>query len=159
MPELIIPEITDASTLACISRSRKFTQYARAVDNALKGHCPFCKIDKAYNKVEIENDLCLAWHSNPPEDNTALHFLIVPRRHVKDSRELTDVELLTMWKTIPRELVKRFAIKSRGLLMRDGDAPLSAGTIEHLHLHLMVPNGTGRVESPFYKGAAEESKS
>ena len=51
-----------------------------------------------------------------------------------------------------------FGYTSRGTLMRDGDATMSAGTIQHLHIHDMVPAGTGRVESPFYKGHESETE-
>ena len=57
------------------------------------------------------------------------------------------------------KLKKAYDIVSCGILIRDGNAILSAGTIEHLHVHMMVPDGTGRVESPFYKGAEAETES
>ena len=50
-----------------------------------------------------------------------------------------------------------FNFNFRGILIRDGDATQSAGTIEHLHIHIMVPDGTGRVESPFCKTPEEEA--
>jgi hypothetical protein len=56
------------------------------------------------------------------------------------------------------EIKEQFDISSSGILIRDGDATLSAGTIQHLHVHMMVPDGTGRVESPFYKGDASEAE-
>lgn len=107
----------------------------------------------------MEDDYCMAWHCNPPEKHTRWHFLIVPKRHVTDSMELNGPEILVMMSLFPNHLMRDFGFKSRGLLMRDGDATLSAGTIEHLHLHIMVPDGTGRVESPFYKGAEAEAES
>ncbi len=153
---LTIPGITNPGTLACIARARKFNQYLGMVENALTGKCPFCNIDRNYNKVVYEDDSFYAWHCNPPEKHTRFHLLIAPKRHLTDSTELTDQETLLMMKHIPRRLMHQFGFKSRGILIRDGDATLSAGTIEHLHLHIMVPDGTGRVESPFYKGEEAE---
>ena len=160
-PKLIIPGITDEATLACIARSRKYSQYVKAVENALTGVCPFCHIDRSYNNVVAENDFWYAWPCKPPEDNTRLHFLFVPKRHVKDSEELSDEEILALFGKfgIRRAVRGTYAYTSRGMLMRDGDATLSAGTIQHLHIHDMVPAGTGRVESPFYKGAQAEAES
>lgn len=159
IPELVIPGITDKSALASIARARKYSQFVKAVENALKGFCPFCTIDPTYNTIVAENDYWVAWPCKPPEDNTAFHFLFVPKRHVTDSEELTDVETLALWSPkngIRTNVRRKFGYTSRGTLMRDGDATMSAGTIQHLHVHDMVPNGTGRVESPFYKGFLSE---
>jgi diadenosine tetraphosphate (Ap4A) HIT family hydrolase len=158
MPKLTVQGITDEGTLACLTRSRKFGQYKKAVEDALAGRCPFCQVDRNYNKIIFENDLGYAWHCKPPEANTKLHFLVVPKRHVTDSTDLSDEELLCLMKKIPSYLQNVFGFQSRGVLLRDGDATLSAGTIQHLHVHIMVPDGTGRVESPFYKGADAENE-
>ena len=155
---LVVPGITDANTLVCLSRARKFKQYCKAVVNALQGICPFCKVDRGYNQVIIDTEYWLGWPSNPPEDNTRLHFLIVPKRHIISVTELMQVEWSELY-YILGDLKLDNNITSCGILIRDGDATLSAGTIPHLHIHLMVPNGTGRVESPFYKGAESEAES
>ena len=157
--QLVIPGISNPGTLACISRSRKYTQYVKAVEGALANRCPFCHVNRDYNKIVFENTHCYAWHCNPPEAHTKFHFLIVPKRHVTDSTELMNIELLWIYKNVPLKLMEEFGFKSRGVLIRDGDATLSAGTIEHLHAHIMVPDGTGRVESPFYKGSEAEEES
>lgn len=155
---LEIEGITDPSTLACIARSRKYGQYVQAVKNALEGVCPFCVIDTSYNTIALENDYWRAWPAKPAEKNTAFHFLYIPKRHVTDSEELSDEEILALWGSngIRRKIREMHGYTSRGTLMRDGDATLSAGTIQHLHVHDMIPNGKGRVESPFYKGEDDE---
>lgn len=157
MSKLVIPGITDPGMLVCISRARNFRQYVKMVDSALMGRCPFCEIDRAHNNVIDENDFWYAWPCNPPEKNTRLHFLFVPKRHVKSTRELTNTEILSLF-SIREAVQNRYGYTSCGTLIRDGDATLSAGTIEHLHVHDMVPDGTGRVESPFYKGADSENQ-
>ena len=154
---LVIPGITDLGTLARLARARKYTQYRRAVANALAGKCPFCDIDPEYNKVIRETKNWHVWPCNPPEKHTRHHFLIVPKQHVKSVTALTrwqwvGVQQLITW------LKKEYNFTSCGILCRDGDATLSAGTIEHLHIHVMVPDGTGRVESPFFKGAESEAE-
>jgi|SRR3989344_8476331 len=155
---LVIPGITDLNTLVCISRARKLEPFKKAVADALAGRCPFCDIDRAYNVVVIENVHCLAWLCEPPEDNTRLHFLVVPKKHVTCTDELSDDELVTIFE-VKEQLQEMYEFNSCGVLIRDGDATLSAGTIQHLHMHVMVPAGTGRVESPFFKGAESETES
>lgn len=157
-PTLVIPGITDPITLTCISRARKYKQYCRAVKNALEHLCPFCNIDRDYNKIELEGNYWIAFPSNPPENHTKIHLLIVPKRHVKGVADLSRSEWNEL-RTMLKKLQIKNDIKGSGILIRDGDATLSAGTIQHLHIHMMVPNGKRRVAPPFCKGMASERQS
>ncbi len=155
---LVISGITDRNKLACLSRARRYAQYCRGVEEMLAGRCPFCQIDRDYNQIIFEDPNCMAWPCRPPEDHTAKHFLIVPRRHVTGIQQLRQDEMssaITAYLTI----LTKYGIKSCGVLIRDGDATLSAGSIEHLHVHMMVPDGSGRVAPPFFKGAESEAES
>jgi ATP adenylyltransferase len=155
---LIVPGITDASTLACLARARMYEQYCRAVDNAVKGVCPFCTLDTSYNKVILEDKgNWRVWPCRPPERNTQVHFIIAPVRHETTLIGLTKEELAGL-QDILRRIKEDYNITSCGILIRDGDATLSAGTIQHLHIHVMVPDGKGRVESPFFKGRESEEE-
>jgi diadenosine tetraphosphate (Ap4A) HIT family hydrolase len=128
------------------------------VRDAISRRCPFCILDPEYNKVIAESRDWHAWQSSSPEKHTLHHFIIAPKRHITDTAQLTEKEQLTLF-MIMKVIRDKYSINSCGILIRDGDARLSAGTIEHLHVHLMVPDGTGRVESPFYKGTAADAKS
>ena len=155
---LVIPGITDPNTLVCIARARTFKQYRLMVENAVARRCPFCTLDPKTNKVIAENQYWRAWQSPAPEKHTEHHFIIAPKKHCTDTEELGNAEWITL-KYIMTDLRNMYRYQGRGILIRDGDARLSAGTIEHLHIHVMVPDGTGRVESPFYKGAEAEGES
>lgn len=144
---------------AALARTRKYRMYVRSVAEALAGKCPFCDLDEKFNVVIAKNGCWRAWQSPTPEDFTAHHFIIAHKRHVLSMEELDDdVDGAQFW-AILRELRFMHAITSNGVLMRDGDATLGAGSIHHLHGHMMVPNGKGRLESPFYKGDASEAES
>ena len=155
---LIIPGITDSATLACIARSRKYKQHCKAVEDALAGRCAFCNPDPKYNTaVEIPGlQFWRVQYCNPAEKYTKFHFLLIPLRHVKDSRQLSPEEQAEYWAAM-NILPGMFDFTYRGILARDGDATMSSGTIQHLHFHIMVPDGTGRVESPFCKTPDEEA--
>ena len=155
---LTIPGITDPATLACIARSRKYKQYRKSVEDALANRCPFCELDPNYNKVipGIPSKVLRAWHCNPPEKFTRYHFIISPIRHVTDTLQYSEEEWSDV-RSVTDHLLRGFAFGFRGILIRDGDATMSAGTIQHSHIHLMVPDGTGRVESPFCKTPEEEA--
>lgn len=154
-PTLVIPGVTDPSTLACIARSRTYTQYCLMVENALAKRCPFCEIDESVNKLLINANQWRAWQSPAPEKHTKHHFIIVPWLHKTSTAELGHSDRFWLFETM-NQLREMHGYTGYGILIRDGDARLSAGTIEHLHVHVMVPDGTGRVESPFYKGAEAE---
>jgi diadenosine tetraphosphate (Ap4A) HIT family hydrolase len=131
------------------------------LQNALIGKkCPFCVLDPAYNKVIVEDDnrLFCAWQSSSPEKHTKHHFIIIPRQHVTDMLELSAIEQRAFFE-IMGKLKDMFGLTSRGILIRDGDARFLGGTIAHLHIHIMVPDGTGRVESPFCKGDEADERS
>jgi ATP adenylyltransferase len=156
--ELVVPGITNAGTLICLARARKYEQYCRAVDNAVKGICPFCTLDTTYNQVVIKDqDGWRVWLCQPPEKNTLIHLIIAPLRHVTDLIELTTGEWVRL-QYIFMTVKEKYEISSCGILIRNGDATLSAGTVQHLHIHVMVPDGTGRVESPFFKGREAEEE-
>jgi diadenosine tetraphosphate (Ap4A) HIT family hydrolase len=127
------------------------------VKDALAGNCPFCKLDPAFNVVIAETTTWNAWQSRAPEKGTAHHFIIAPKRHVKAVKELNYGEWVSLVEIL-NKLDEQHGITSSGIQIRDGDARLSAGTVEHLHVHKMVPNGTVRVESPFFKGAESEAE-
>lgn len=152
---LVIPGITDPSTLARIARARNYKYYCMLVDDELAGRCPFCNINPEINKILIDGKHWQAWQNPVPEKNTRHHFIIAPKRHYVGTDELTGDEWQGLFRVM-ESLRQTYNYQSRGILIRDGDATLSAGTIEHLHVHVIVPDGTGRVESPFYKGAEDE---
>ncbi|MDE1966735.1 MAG: hypothetical protein KGI45_01515 [Patescibacteria group bacterium] len=162
--KLVIPGVTDPARVACIARARKYSQYVTYVNDALAGKCTICSLDSNRNPnperrgfIEIPGvTLWRIWHCNPPEKFTRLHFLMSPVRHITDSRDL-DADEWDQLKSIWNSLPAMFNFNFRGILIRDGDATQSAGTIQHLHIHMMVPDGTGRVESPFCKTPEEEA--
>lgn len=156
-PRLVVKGLTPTQC-AILSRSRKFSLYKKNRADLLAGKCPFCPPDPAVNVICYENDCWWAWRSKWPEDNAALHLMIVPKRHVHSMRELDDAtEGLALLQAL-RSLDEMLGITFSGLLCRDGDATLSAGTIEHLHWHKMVPDGRGRLETPMAKGHPDEQK-
>jgi len=150
-----VPGINDPETLVHIARSRRYSQHCKMVENALAGKCPFCQIDQEHNQVILETQFWTAVHCNPPEDHTRFHVLFIPKRHITNSEALNEDEWIEL-RSIREQVRQRLDYQSRGLFIRDGDARRSAGTIAHLHIHEIVPDGTGRVELTLYKGDEDE---
>ncbi len=142
---------------ALLARARNFSRYKQMRADLIKGKCTFCEIDPEVNKVVVENDHWVAWEvpRNFAEKNTALHALIVPRKHAAQLYELPDEALAEGFNDIRKKVEAHFKIFEYGLLLRNGPLKL-AGTVEHLHWHVMTPSGEGRLETPLAKSAAEE---
>lgn len=153
--ELIVPGITDKTELLVISRARTYQQYCRAVENTLRGGCPFCQTETMLLRSIRKTGPFWVISCDPPEPHTRFHFLIIPRRHIVSLLELNGAEWLLFGDCL-RELRDDYDLDATGILIRDGDARKLCGTITHLHVQVMVPNGTGRVASPFAKTSAEE---
>ena len=122
---LIIPGIDNLDTLTCISRARRFSQYCQMVRDAQTGKCPFCKLDPNYNKVILENAHWYLWQSSSPEKHTKHHFIIVPKRHITGTSELSEREVLSLF-IIMNAIKRKHGITSCGILIRDGDARIHA---------------------------------
>ena len=86
------------------------------------------------------------WSVTPnefPYEGTKLHLLLVPRLHVDDLCDLPP-EAQADFFTALGWAREHYAITFYGLGARNGDARFTAGTIYHLHVHLLV----GDVDDP-----------
>lgn len=117
-----------------------------------QGVCPFCKIDRSVNRVirQRQSNRWRVWENPFKYKNHAHHIMIVPVRHVTHPQDLTKRE----WQDLQRLIAwaqKRYNIPGAGLVVRFGDVRYHAGTIEHLHVHIQVPNRRGQAIAVFYK--------
>ncbi len=155
LPDFQVPDLSPAQC-AILARSRDFKLYKLNRASLLAGSCPFCRHNPATDgDIIAENASWWAKYTPSPEKNSRLHILIMHRQHIRGVMEYApgDGDLLV---ALLKELYEQHELIFAGLMCRDGDARLSAGTIEHVHWHLMVPDGKGRLESPFYKGDESE---
>lgn len=96
------------------------------------GKCVFCDLNEKYVFFE-ENGIVMTITLYAYIDG---HFMIVPRRHVKSTKELTDLEWQTIRKFayIAKKLIKSVhGIKGMQLVQKDGTGAQS--TVEHIHFH------------------------
>lgn len=107
--------------------------------------CPFCTMPA--QRVALENELAYAVYDKNPV--TALHALIMPKRHTPDYFDLEIAEVLAC-----HELLRAFG---KQIMNADGavsgfNIGVNAGRIAgqsvfHCHIHL-IPRRPGDVESP-----------
>lgn len=101
--------------------------------------CIFCKIARHEVPKEFEyedEDVMVFPDLNPARE---IHFLIVPKKHMKDFLELKDSKLMVkIFKTIA-DLVKKNGLDKNGfkVFLNGGGAQI----IDHLHIHLTGPWG------------------
>lgn len=107
--------------------------------------CLFCSPPP--ERVIMQNDLAFAIRDGFPV--TALHTLVIPRRHVEDYFGLTSDELLAcdaLLRRLKSEIVQMDPmVAAFNIGMNAGRA--AGQTIFHCHLHL-IPRREGDVENP-----------
>ncbi len=96
------------------------------------GKCAFCDLKEKYIFFE-ENGVVMSISLYAYKDG---HFMIIPRRHVTATRDLTDLEWQTIRKFtyIAQKLIKNvLGIKGMQVVQKNGAAAQS--TVEHIHFH------------------------
>lgn len=105
-------------------------------------HCPFCRENLLkYHKQPIlkEGQYWLLTKNQWPYAHTLAHYLFIYKDHATHLAELTPEagrELFQM----AAELEKEQKFQGGGLAMRFGDTDHSAGTVNHLHAQLIIPD-------------------
>jgi len=120
------------------ARERGF--YDRVLKEVAKrGKCVFCDLKDKYIIAEKDN-VVLTVALYPYIDG---HLLIVPRRHIKSTKELTRKEKLAVFALLKRGeglLRKEKGDKNFWFLVREGEGVKAGKTVNHLHFHLLPYN-------------------
>lgn len=107
--------------------------------------CIFCSIPR--ERVVAENELSYAIQDGFPV--TALHTLVIPKRHAADYFSLTEAEVLSCNQLL---LEVRQAIFDKDPTVEGFNVGMNAGsvagqTVFHCHIHL-IPRRSGDVANP-----------
>jgi len=106
--------------------------------------CPFCSLP--VERIERENELALALFDAYPVSKG--HVLAIPRRHVASAADLTEAELIAIWRLLAdmRALVSEYnAPDGFNIGLNDGSA--AGQTVHHVHFHL-IPRYAGDIPDP-----------
>jgi histidine triad (HIT) family protein len=100
-------------------------------------NCVFCKIRDGEIKRDFEyedNDIMVFTDINPAR---AFHFLILPKKHLRDFIELEDTKLMIKIFAKIQDIIKAKGLDKKGfkLFVNGGGAQI----IDHLHIHLTGP--------------------
>ena len=107
--------------------------------------CLFCNIKES--GLTYENNLAYVSYDSYPV--TEYHCLVIPKRHIKDYFELTDVELVAcndLIKIVKDEIINKDQTVS-GFNIGTNIGKVSGQSILHCHFHL-IPRRKGDVENP-----------
>ena len=107
--------------------------------------CLFCNVEKS--GCAYENRLAYASYDSYPV--TEHHYLIIPKRHIKDYFDLSNEELVACNDLV--QIVKKEIIKKdpsvKGFNLGTNIGKVSGQSILHCHLHL-IPRRKGDVDNP-----------
>lgn len=107
----------------------------------VKKDCDFCNDSLIKQREVVNNAFCRAFLTRTPI--TKGHTLVVPKRCVKTSEQLSEKEQLSILELISevkRMLEKSFGTKAFNLAWNEGEE--AGQTVDHLHIHV-VPRKAG----------------
>lgn len=107
-----------------------------------QAHCPFCSENlRLYHRQPIlkEGEYWLATKNQWPYPHTKHHLLLIYKAHATKLADLHPAAGAELF-TLIQELEQEFAFEGGGLALRFGDTDFSAGTVNHLHVQLIVPD-------------------
>lgn len=101
--------------------------------------CIFCKIARGEvpcTKV-YEDDAMLAFKDIEPQ--APIHFLIIPKKHIKDLLSLSeeDGDLMAKVQKVVKELALQEGLDEKGFRLVTNCGENAGQSVFHLHFHLM----------------------
>lgn len=133
-----------------INNSREKEQIEVMQKIANQAHCPFCEENlHLYHKKPIlkETKHWLVTKNQWPYKHTKHHFLLIYRQHITKLEELETAAGAELFDLV-KELEKEYQFEGGGFSMRFGDTDFSAGTVNHLHVQLVIPDAMAKDFEP-----------
>ncbi len=133
-----------------INNSREAEQIEVMQKIADEAHCPFCEENlRLYHKNPIlkEGRYWLVTNNQWPYKHTKHHLLLIYKTHATKLAELDSAAGTELF-SIVKELEQEFAFEGGGLALRFGDTDFSAGTVNHLHVQLVIPDAMAKDFEP-----------
>lgn len=111
---------------------------------AESGVCAFCPeyfVEHHDNPIEFETEHWIVAKNDYPYEHTAVHLLLVSRKHIQCMKEMSKDARRDFMDVIAR-IEADFGLQSFALGMRVGDMRYNGGSVEHLHAHVVVGDKT-----------------
>ncbi|MFB9239387.1 HIT family protein [Plantactinospora siamensis] len=133
-----------------LSNSRSAEQLADMLRLEAAGTCLFCPDELERDAEQQILHRTAHWTVTPnefPYAGTRLHLLLVPHAHVGDLLDLPAAAQAEFW-TVLGWVRDRYGLAYYGLGSRNGDPGRTGGTIEHVHLHVVVGDADDPAHQP-----------
>jgi len=114
-----------------------------------EGVCIFCpeNISQDPQKVEFETSEWMVKKNRYPYEHTKLHLLLIPKAHVDILSKLSAAAQTEFFPLIKR-CEEQYKLKSYAIGIRSGDMRYNGGSMEHLHVHLVVGDTDNPAHEP-----------
>lgn len=130
-----------------MKRDRDDTDFRKVREsfNRREPGCVFCEIPE--KRIIAENELAFAIYDKYPV--TALHTLVIPKRHVDDFFDLSRPEINSCNSLLAqlREIIQQKDKSVSGFNIGINNGEAAGQTVFHCHVHL-IPRRKGDVENP-----------
>ena len=106
------------------------------------GVCPFCmeNLGKFHESpIEWEGAHWVITKNGWPYENTKVHLLAILKVHQESVNNLSAAAASELF-TALNWAIKTYNIPGGGLVVRFGDSNYSAGSVQHLHAHIIQPD-------------------
>lgn len=124
------------------STARSEAQRQQMEDLKDRGVCAFCleHLDQEHREpIEFMTEYWVVTKNDYPYKRTKLHLLLLAKEHVKTLADLSPAAL----RELPEAIVaieKKWKLTSYAVGIRSGDMFYNGGSVEHLHVHIVVGN-------------------
>lgn len=131
-------DLTNPATLGVLMNSRTYNQYVQMYRMLETGECLFCNLHKLKYPVVMRKGNWALKECDMPYTNCEHHLILV-----FDGGHITDWDLLSRddnadFMELISDARKLYSIKGNAVVFRQGDANYHAGTISHIHAHILV---------------------
>lgn len=130
------------SVFVDFDNARYADQTAVMEQSEAAGLCPFCmeNLSKFHKEpIEWEGKYWVVTKNGWPYVNTKIHLLVILKEHQESIDELSEAAAAELF-TALKWAVAKYQIPGGGLAVRFGDTNYSAGTVLHLHAHIIQPD-------------------
>lgn len=146
-----MPNSASSNKTAFVDLDNSRVDEQRAVMRQIvaEGHCPFCAENlHKYHKQPILKDgkYWLVTHNQWPYEHTKVHLLAIYKSHAEQLQHLSPEAGAELFQLLA-ELEQEFGFPGGGVAMRFGDTDYSAGTVNHIHAQIFVPD----IDQPDFK--------
>jgi hypothetical protein len=145
----VLPTIEglEKQDICLLLNARNYAYYLSMIRQIRNHECPFDRLDPELNKILFQVGSWRIWECPAQfrQKNLARHFVAASEHHFTHlhSDNHSWDELIEMLIKSLREL----GLRDFRIVIRFGDPSLHAGSIRHIHVNILVPDGSGRMDT------------